>query len=588
MSEPLKKQKKQNKLILHKKKSSQLTRKEELAENLLDNLKNDKNIHRSEVLDTLLEKGYMNEEQLAQVFAKKYDIEFVQNLNDYKITKEVLELVPKNICDRHILIPITKIDKFLIVAFSDPSDMNIKDSLSFITGHKIKSVVSTRESIKNTLNKYYNNHKQFDDLLYRIDSGLGEVEDDLTVDLNSQKGEGGGGDSVISFVNLIFADAIQLQSSDIHIEVYEKAFRIRYRVDGILHEQHSLPKEMAASIISRIKVMAQMDISEKRRPQDARLKVRLGERELNMRASSIPTVSGEKIVLRVLDDSALRVDLSQLGMDQDQSEMFKDALAQSQGLILMTGPTGSGKTTTIYSGLMKLNTHEKNISTAEDPVEFRIHGINQVQVNPKVGVNFSSTLRSFLRQDPDVILVGEVRDIETADMAFKASSTGHLVLSTLHTNDTASTVTRLLSMGVPSYVIADNVSIIISQRLLRCLCQQCYQLDGNENLNAVLMEIGVPEEELDLYKDVVYKKGIGCSNCNNIGYKGRVAVYEMMQITPNIKKGIFSKISSQELKNLASKDDKMRTIRKSALLKLREGIVDLDEVVKKTLQDEGI
>ena len=589
MSEPLKKKKKQNKLVLHKKKTSQLTHKEEVAESLLENLQNDKNIHRTEVFDTLLEKGYMNEEQLAQVFAKKYDIEFVQNLNEYKITKEVLELVPKNICDRHVLIPITRIDKFLVVAFSDPSDMNIKDSLSFITGYKIKSIVATRESIKHTLNKYYNNQKQFDDLLYKIDSDLGEIEDDLTVDLNSKKGEEeGGSDSVISFVNLIFTDAIQLQSSDIHIEVYEKAFRIRYRVDGVLHEQHSLPKEMAASIISRIKVMSQMDISEKRRPQDARLKVRLGEKELNMRVSSVPTVSGEKIVLRVLDDSALRVDLSQLGMDSEQSEMFRNALSQSQGLILMTGPTGSGKTTTIYSGLMKLNTNEKNISTAEDPVEFRIHGINQVQMNSKVGVNFSSTLRSFLRQDPDIILVGEIRDVETADIAFKASSTGHLVLSTLHTNDTASTITRLLSMGIPSYVIADNVSIVISQRLLRCLCQQCRQLNEDENLNAALMEIGVPEEELDLYKNTVYKKGAGCSHCSNIGYKGRVAVYEMMRITPDIKKGVFSKISSQELKKLAITDDKMKTIRKSALLKTREGIVDLDEVVKKTLQDEGI
>ena len=585
MGEALKKSK-QKKLVLHKKKASSVTHKEKAAQNLLDQLENDKKINRTEIIDNLLEKGYMNETQLAQMFANKYNIEFIHNLSEYQVPQEVIDVVPRNICEKNILFPITKIDKFLVVVFSDPSDLNTQDSLSFITGYKIKPVVATRDSIKQILNKYYDNKQKFDDLLYNINSGLEEVADDMVVDLNSQKA-GIEDNSVISFVNLIFTDAIQLSSSDIHIEVYEKSFRIRYRVDGVLYEKHSLPKEMAAAVLSRIKVMSQMDISEKRRPQDARLKVRFGEKELNMRVSSIPTVNGEKIVLRVLDDSALQVDLTQIGMEKEQLNLFVNAINKPQGLILVTGPTGSGKTTTIYSGLMQLNTSERNISTAEDPVEFRIQGINQVQMNAKVELNFSSALRSFLRQDPDVILVGEIRDAETADIAFKASSTGHLVLSTLHTNDTASTITRLLSMGVPAYVLADNISIIVSQRLLRCLCEQCRQLVTDNNLNAILLDIGVLKEDLDLYDKKVYKRGAGgCSSCSNLGYKGRVGVYEAMRITPSLKDGIFSGVSSQELKSLAVKHDKMDTIRHSAFLKLRNGVVDLDEIIRKTLEDE--
>lgn len=584
MSESIKKQKKKQ-VALHKSSSSDLAHKEKETQSLLEQLESEKNIHRSEVIDTLIDKGYMNEEELAQMFSKKYGIEFIQNLNEYQITEEVLNLVPRNICEKHILFPVTKIDKFLVVAFSDPSDLNTKDSLAFITGHKIKPVVATRESIKKTLNRYYDNQKQFDDLLYNINSGLEESEDEMVLDLNSQKIDIED-NSVVSFVNLIFTDAIQLKSSDIHIEIYEKSFRIRYRVDGVLYEKHSLPKEMAAAVLSRIKVMSNMDISEKRRPQDARLKVRFSERELNMRVSSIPTVNGEKIVLRVLDDSALDVDLAQIGMAKDQLECFLSSLGKPQGLILVTGPTGSGKTTTIYSGLMQLNTSERNISTAEDPVEFRIQGINQVQMNPKVDLNFSVALRSFLRQDPDVILIGEIRDTETADMAFKAASTGHLVLSTLHTNDTASTITRLLSMGVPTYVLSDNISIIISQRLLRCLCPQCKQFVSDMSLNEKLLDMGVSKEDLKLYEKKVYRKGPGCSDCSNLGYVGRLGVYEVMRITSNLKQGIFSKASSQELKRLAIEGDGMKTIRHSALQKLREGVVDLDEVIRKTLGDE--
>ena len=383
----------------------------------------------------------------------------------------------------------------------------------------------------------------------------------------------------------MFADAIRLKSSDIHIESYEKNFRIRYRIDGILHEKHNLTKDMSNVVVSRIKVMSGMDISEKRKPQDARLKIHLSGLELNMRVNSTPTINGEKIVLRILDNSSLQEDMSKLGMEEFQMNLFKEALNSPQGLILMTGPTGSGKTTTIYSGLIRLNTPQRNISTVEDPVEFRIHGINQVQMNPRAGLTFSSALRAFLRQDPDVILVGEIRDLETAEIAFKASSTGHLVLSTVHTNDTASTVNRLLSMGIPSYSVADNTSLIISQRLLRRLCDQCRILASSSYLNH-LDNIGIPKEEINSYEGKVFKSTPkGCNNCNYLGYKGRIAVYEMMSITRTIKMGIFNKLSPIELKKIAIEKDGLLSLRQNALFKLKDGLTSVDEVLRATMFD---
>ena len=329
-----------------------------------------------------------------------------------------------------------------------------------------------------------------------------------------------------------------------------------------------------------------MDISEKRKPQDARLKIFFEKQEVNMRVSALPTVSGEKVVLRILDDSALKQGISSLGMEEDQKKLFLDTLHRPQGLILMTGPTGSGKTTTIYSGLMKINTPDCNISTVEDPVEFRIHGINQIQVNHKTGLDFSAALRSFLRQDPDVILVGEIRDLETAEIAYKASATGHLVLSTLHTNDTAATVNRLVTMGVPSYNVAGNTSLIIAQRLLRRVCEQCRKKAClNEK---ILKKAGVKEKDLPLYRNTIYEKGEGCKTCDGRGYKGRVAIYEMMSITKDIKDCLFEDASQIKIKTTAVQKNGMKTLRKSALLKLRQGLVSFDEVMRGTLGDEGL
>ena len=582
-----------DKLIVYQseEKHSHLTKKEKTVKNFLDSLQEQgKHVNHAEVFNTFLKKGYVSENELAAAFAEKYNIEHINNLRDYKISQEVINLIPFKLCQRYSLIPLARMDKTLVVVFSDPSDIHIRDNIAVITNCRIQPVVASQSDIRSALNKYYDNQSEWNNLFYKVDKST-DIEDDslntenivdleaaLVGDKSKQEEM-----AVIQLVNLIFSEAVRLKSSDIHIEVYEKVFRIRYRVDGVLHEKHNLPKSTAAAIISRIKVISHMDISERRRPQDARLKVKLGTQELNVRVSCAPTINGEKIVMRLLDDSALQVDISALGMDEEHRQMFLEALHRPQGLILMTGPTGSGKTTTIYSGLINLNTPNVNISTVEDPVEFRIHGINQVQVNPKVQLDFSSALRSFLRQDPDVILVGEIRDIETSDVVFKAAATGHLVLSTLHTNDTASTVSRLLNMGVPSYTLADNISLIVSQRLLRKICSRCSVL-VEDIPDSLLVDIGVPEREVSDYNRKIYKKGEGCSHCNEMGYIGRIAVYEMMKITPSIKTAIFNNASAKEIKQSAIGDG-MRTLRQSALQTLKIGLTSIEEVVRMTVPD---
>ncbi len=579
MGQKSKKKKTSNYLISQKKKKSDLSHFHPKVQSILGDFKNN-NVDQSEMVDTLLEKGYVDEGEIVKMFAEEFNIEAIENLGQYEISKELLELIPRKICERYILVPLTKIDRTLVIVFSDPSNVHIIDNLTLLTGCKIQAAVASKSDIKEVLNRCYSNQKELDSLFYDMEVENFGFEDVTSINLDKEEKSG----PVISFVNLIFSDAIRLKSSDIHVEKYEKSFRIRYRIDGVLYEKHNLPIDMASAIVSRIKVMSNMDISEKRKPQDARLRIFLDNKSLNMRVNVTPTVNGEKIVLRILDDSSLRTDMSLLGMEKFQLKMFTEALSQPQGLILMTGPTGSGKTTTIYSGLMQLNTPDRNISTVEDPVEFRIHGINQVQVNPKVGLDFSMALRSFLRQDPDVILVGEIRDIETAEIAFKASSTGHLVLSTLHTNDTSSTVTRLLSMGVPSYSIADNTSIIVSQRLLRCLCPKCKKLAAKKNL-LKLEDLGFSKEEIhSLSTENIYEKGEGCSACNNLGYKGRMAVYEMMKITPEIKEGIFNNLSPSEIKKIAIKNG-MVTLRSSAFMKLKEGLVNIEEIIRSTVFD---
>ena len=571
-----------NQLVVFKDPKKALEKREKKEKLLSDLFKNSKSADRSKKMEILLEQGHLTEIEVADALGKEYGYEVIKNLNDYVIEKAVLELIPKKVCEQNLVLPLVKFDKTLIVVFANPSNINLIDNLSLITGFKIQPVVSTRSSIKDSFNRLFDNEVVIDNLVYNMSVDVEEEDENLAINLNKEKDNK---DHVVSFVNLIFNDAIRLKCSDVHVETYETSFRIRYRVDGVLYEKHRLAKEMSSVIISRIKIMSGMDISEKRKPQDARLKIVLGTTELSMRVNSTPTVNGEKLVLRILDNSGLQSDMRKLGMEPFQLDAFSKYLKAPQGMILMTGPTGSGKSTTIYSGLLQLNTPDTNISTAEDPVEYRIHGINQVQMNPKAGLDFSTALRAFLRQDPDVILVGEIRDLETADIAFKASATGHLVLSTLHTNDTASTITRLLSMGVPSYSVADNTSLIISQRLLRKLCDECKVL-ANSYYIKNLPDIGVPKEKMKLYMDGIYTKNDnGCNYCNQMGYKGRIAIYEVMEVTKTIKRGIFDKLSPVDLKNQAIEKDGLVSLRQAALLKLQSGLTTVEEALRVTVPD---
>ena len=384
-------------------------------------------------------------------------------------------------------------------------------------------------------------------------------------------------------MNRIINCAIRRGSSDIHIESYEKKCRIRYRIDGQLREIFHPPKNIIPYIISRFKVMSKLDISEKRKPQDGRLKVSLdGGKEIDFRVSVAPTVGGEKIVLRVLDSSGLLVDVKSLGMTDSEKNLFSEALKSPQGMILVCGPTGSGKTTTIYSGLKLLNTEDLNISTAEDPVEYKIEGLNQVHILPKIGLTFTSALRSFLRQDPDVMFVGEIRDLDAAETAFKAASTGHLVVSTIHTNDTPSVITRLMDMGVPDYSIADNVTLVVGQRLIRKICTRCKTSDRVSRSSLEIL--GLTKKQIEMAAEKI-KKGKGCRSCDGIGYKGRIAVFEMLKITDNIRNSIFDKVPSVELKKHAIKSGELRTVRQNGISKLMEGVTSYEEVLYGTMGD---
>ena len=462
----------------------------------------------------------------------------------------------------------------------------------FTTKCKIEFVLSTASAIRSAINTFYA-HKE--EGIHKLFAEIEESSMKFQKRLNTETGpedeaaaavihlDTNDPEPVVRFVNRVIISARNKRASDIHIESYEKKCRVRFRIDGKLHEMFHPPKTISPYIISRMKVMSHLDIGERRKPQDGRLKVKMSQgKELDFRVSIAPTVSGEKIVMRILDDSSISTGFQDLGMTEEEADTFQTALHQPQGLILITGPTGSGKTTTIYSGLNLLNIPERNISTAEDPVEYKIEGLNQVQMHPKIGLNFASALRAFLRQDPDVILVGEIRDYETAEIAFKAAATGHLVVSTIHTNDTPSTVTRLLDLGIPDYSIAENISLIVGQRLLRKICSRCAIADTISEDS--LKQLGLSKSRIETAQGKV-KKGKGCRVCSNIGYKGRVAVYEMLKITDNIKKGVFDKVAPLDLKKSAIKSGELKTLRQSGIDKMIQGITTFEEVLYGTMGD---
>jgi type IV pilus assembly protein PilB len=525
--------------------------------------------------------GYVQENELTAFLSQQYGVPSI-NLNDFDIDPDVLKLVPKEVVVRHQVIPVNRAGQNLIVAMADPSNIYAIDDVKFVTNLNIDVVVASEPAIEEAIEKYYTSNVSFEDVMLDFADEEEEFElDDVEEDLNVLDLEKSAGDApVVKLVNLILLDAIRKNASDIHVEPYEKQLRIRYRIDGVLYEVMKPPVKLKHAITSRLKIMSRLDIAERRLPQDGRIKMKLGRgKEMDFRVSVLPTMWGEKIVARLLDQSNLQLDMTKLGFEEKVLEDFKEALHKPYGMILITGPTGSGKTTTLYSALSDLNKSTTNISTAEDPVEYNLFGINQVQMHDDIGLNFASALRSFLRQDPDIIMVGEIRDFETAEIAVKAALTGHLVLSTLHTNDAPSSVSRLLNMGIEPFLVASSVNLIGAQRLVRKLCQDCNV--PVEIPAETLIEIGVPPERVEAFQAM---RGTGCRNCNNTGYKGRIAVYEIMTFNEELREFVLNGASTMELKREAIRQG-MKTLRMSAIGKLEEGFTSLEEVVRATAPD---
>lgn len=529
--------------------------------------------------NSIIQLGYLKDTQILRAVEKHFAVPGVE-VNTFEIDATVIAMIPKDVCEKNTLIPLQKAGNTLVVAFADPSNIIVKEDLRFITRCRIQAVVGTESAIMSGIEKYYGGSISTKSL---NTMGVGD-EDDFILSAGPATEvidqDGGSEDApIIKFVNSILADAIRKKVSDIHFEPYEKKYRVRFRIDGNLVEATAPPAGTAAAIASRIKIMSKLDIAEKRRPQDGRLKVRTKAKEMDFRVSVLPTLWGEKVVLRLLDKSNLQLDMTKLGFEEDDLKLFKSTINLPQGMVLITGPTGSGKTTTIYSALAELNQPDVNISTAEDPVEFNLEGINQVQMNPDIDLNFSSALKSFLRQDPDVVMVGEIRDLETAEIAFKAASTGHLVVSTLHTNDAPGTVIRLTEMGVAPYIITSTVNLIVAQRLVGKVCESCKA--PVEVPAQTLMNLGVPQAEIGDYK---LMRGKGCANCNNTGIKGRLAIYELLAMTEKMKEAILKGASTGQLRFLA-REQGMRTLRRSALLKLKRGVTTIEEVLNASVKD---
>jgi type IV pilus assembly protein PilB len=531
------------------------------------------------ISSTIIQMGFTDSETIAQLIAQNYGLPIV-DLSAVEINKDLTRLIKRSFCDKFFVVPLIKSDKGITFAFSDPNVLFYKNNMESILGVKIDLVVAKEEEVREALDRAYAPVSPMTQT--HIDSSNSTPTAAKNQSASVAKGiQLQGNENSVQFIDKVIGDAIANKASDIHFEQFESRFRVRFRIDGQMIEVLNVPGLSATEVVSRVKVMAKMDVSEKRHPQDGRIKFKFREDYYDMRVNVLPTLFGEKVVMRILDKKNLNQNLSSLGMNPLHTKIFRNALSKSQGMILVTGPTGSGKTTTLYSGLMELNAIAKNISTAEDPVEFNLDGINQVQVNSDIGFTFAEALRAFLRQDPDVIMIGEIRDLETANMSYKAASTGHLVLSTLHTNDAISAVSRLIDMGVPKFLVAETTTLVTAQRLIKKLCTQCRV--SKTPSPQYLLDLGVPESELELYEKVYEERG--CASCNNTGYKGRVAIHEMLEMNSTIRESIIKGSSMQEIKNKAMETGFI-TLRMQALLKLREGLISLTEVVNSTLSDK--
>lgn len=527
----------------------------------------------------LVKLGFLSEEDITQSISSQYGVQILE-LNDIQIPENLLQMIPQNLAIKHGIVPIVQKETTLQVAMIDPSNITALNDIKFITGYDIQVMLGRESQIRGIHERVYESNVSYDSIINDLDVEDVEVIDNKEIVDLSELEKATEDAPVVKLVNAVLTDAIKKGASDIHIEPYEKVFRVRFRIDGVLYEIMKPPPKLKNAITSRMKIMADLDIAERRLPQDGRIKLKLANnREMDFRVNVLPTLFGEKVVLRLLDKSNLQLDMTKLGFEPDQLNDFLEAIRKPHGMVLVTGPTGSGKTTSLYSALAELNKTTTNISTAEDPVEFNLIGINQAQMHDDIGFNFASALRAFLRQDPDVIMVGEIRDYETAEIAIKASLTGHLVLSTLHTNDAPSTINRLLNMGVEPFLVASSVNLILAQRLARRICSNCVQdVDVNPE---ILINIGIPAAEA---KHIKVRQGKGCDRCANTGYKGRIALYECMPMHDQVREFVLNGASAAEIKREAIRLG-MSSLRGSAIKRLKEGITTIEEVLRVTGAD---
>jgi type IV pilus assembly protein PilB len=570
--------------------------------------------------------GFVKDEQITTLLSRQYGVPSI-NLDHFEVDPQIIKIIPAETARKYQVLPLSRSGATLTIAMADPTNVFAMDDIKFMTGYNVEPVVASESALEDSIEKYYGSTRSLelrrdsapaggysqgggssikevmegptlsaDDMasiggLSEIDlDAIGEAEADVEqvktdedeIDLGNLAKDADAA-PVIKLTNVLMVDSLKRGASDIHIEPYEKEFRVRFRIDGVLYNVMALPMKLRDPLISRVKIMAKLDIAEKRLPQDGRIKIKMKvenrSRDLDFRVSVLPTLWGEKIVMRLLDKTKLMLDMTKLGFEQHSLERFKNAIAKPYGIVLVTGPTGSGKTNTLYSAIASLNKPDTNIMTAEDPVEFNLPGINQVQIRDNIGLNFAAALRSFLRQDPNIILVGEIRDYETAEIAVKAALTGHLVLSTLHTNDAPSTVSRMVNMGIEPFLVGTAVNLIQAQRLVRRVCSKC-KVDVSAEVPAkTLIDIGIKPEVIDTVKVM---KGKGCATCNGTGYKGRVGLYEVMEITEGIRDLIMVGATAVEIKRKALEEG-MLTLRESGLEKIKNGVTTVEEVLRETV-----
>jgi type IV pilus assembly protein PilB len=547
---------------------------------------------------TLVKLGMVKDEEITALLSRQYGVPFI-NLSQFEIDGSVIKLIPAETAQKYQIVPIGRSGATLTIAMTDPTNVFALDDIKFMTGYNVEPVVASENAVGEAIQKYYssngrptsaNGNSAAASTLEIATKALeeGGSADDVEVleemeelDINTLERQGGEA-PVIRMVNLLLMSAIQKGASDIHIEPYEREFRVRFRIDGILYSVMQPPMKFRDAITSRVKIMAKLDIAEKRLPQDGRIKIRFSDhgtsKEIDFRVSCLPTLFGEKLVMRLLDREKLMLDMTRLGFESESLKRFEHNISKPWGMVLVTGPTGSGKTNTLYSSISKLNTLDTNIMTAEDPVEFNLPGVNQVNVREAIGLNFAAALRSFLRQDPNIILVGEIRDFETAEIAVKAALTGHLVLSTLHTNDAPSTVSRLMNMGIEPFLVASSVNLICAQRLVRRLCAHCKEPHPLPPQGFI--DVGYSAEDAEIV--AAFKPG-GCEKCNNTGYKGRVGLYEVMEVTEELRELVLVGASALELRRKA-REEGMLTLRESGLCKVKNGMTSIEEVVRETVK----